>query len=54
MTELTQINIFSPSDIRDEAIRSLEEKQRQLQTAFALMLAGLVAAFALILIRLKL
>jgi hypothetical protein len=53
MTELAQLNIFSPSEIRAEATRSLEEKQRQLQTAFALMLAGLLAAFALILFRLK-
>jgi hypothetical protein len=54
MTELAQINIFSPGDIREEATRSLEEKQRQLQTAFALMIAGLLVAFALILFRLKL
>jgi hypothetical protein len=54
MTELAHINIFSPDRIREEATRSLEEKQGQLQTAFVLMLVGFVAAFALILIRLKL
>lgn len=54
MTELAQINIHAPSEIRDEATRSLEQKQSQLQIAFALMLAGLLTAFAFVLFRLKL
>lgn len=53
MTELTAININSPSDIRDEAVRSLEKKQSQLQTAFALLVFGLLLACALVVFRLK-
>jgi hypothetical protein len=54
MTEIGQLNIFSPDKIREEATRSLEEKQGYLQSAFALMVAGFVLVFVLILVRLKL
>lgn len=54
MTELTRINIHSPDQLRDEAAHSLEKKQRQLETAFALLVAGLLVAFALILFRFQL
>jgi hypothetical protein len=54
MTEIGLLNIFSPDKVREEATRSLEEKQGYLQSAFALMVAGFVLVFVLILVRLKL
>jgi hypothetical protein len=51
-TEIIKINLRSPSDIREKAAGSLEKKQRRLEIAFALLIAGLVAAFIMVIFRL--
>jgi hypothetical protein len=52
-TDLHSINLNSPSDIKEKAAALLETKQRHLDTAFALLIAGIVVAFALIVFRIR-
>ncbi len=52
-TEIVKINLRSPSDIRDKAAKLLEEKQRHLNIAFALLIAGIVLAFVMIVFRVR-
>lgn len=51
-TEIIKINLRSPSDIREKAAELLEAKQHHLETAFALLIAGIVAAFIMVIFRL--
>lgn len=51
-TELVNVNLRSPSDIREKAAKLLEEKQRHLEVAFALLIAGIVLAFVMVVFRL--
>ena len=51
-TEIVNINLRSPSEIRDRAAELLEEKQRYLEIAFALLIAGIVFAFVMVVFRL--
>ena len=51
-TELLNINLHSPTDIRDKAASLLEAKQHYLDLAFVLLIAGIVIAFALVVFRL--
>ena len=51
-TEIVKINLRSPSDIREKAAELLEAKQRHLEIAFALLIAGIVAAFVMVIFRL--
>lgn len=53
-TEILSINLRSPSDIREKAASLLEAKQRSLDIAFALLIAGIVFAFTLIVFRINL
>ena len=53
-TELLTVNLRSPSDIREKAASLLETKQRDVDIAFALLIAGIIIAFALIVFRLHL
>ena len=41
------------SDIREKASSLLEEKQRYLEIAFALLIAGIVLAFVMVVFRLR-
>lgn len=52
-TEIVRINLRSPSDIREKAAALLEEKQRYLEIAFALLSAGIVLAFVMVVFRLR-
>ena len=52
-TEIVKINLRSPSDIREKASSLLEEKQRYLEIAFALLIAGIVLAFVMVVFRLR-
>ena len=50
-TDLLTINLHSPSDIREKSVTLLETKQHYLDISFALLIAGIVIAFALIVFR---
>jgi hypothetical protein len=52
-TEIVKINLRSPSDIREKAGELLEEKQRYLEIAFVLLLAGIVFAFVMVVFRVR-
>lgn len=52
-TDLLSVNLRSPSDIREKAAALLEAKQHHLDTAFVLLIAGIVVAFALIVFRIR-
>lgn len=52
-TEIIRINLRSPSDIRVRASELLEEKQRHLEAGFALLIAGIVLAFVMVVFRLR-
>lgn len=52
-TEIVKINLRSPSDIREKAAELLEEKQRYLEIAFALLIAGIVFAFVMVVFRVR-
>lgn len=52
MTRRLEVNLHSPSDIRDQSTSLLLEKQRYLAGAFGLLGIGLVAAFGLLIFRL--
>jgi hypothetical protein len=52
MTERLNIYLHSPSDIREESISLMLEKQRYLEWAFRLLAFGVLAAFGLLLYRL--
>ena len=52
-TEIFNVNLRSPTDIRDKAAKLLEEKQRHLEIAFALLVAGIVLAFAMVVFRVR-
>ncbi|HWN09025.1 MAG TPA: hypothetical protein VNO50_07105 [Pyrinomonadaceae bacterium] len=52
-TELVTINLRSPSDIREKAAEILNEKHRYLEIAFALLIAGVVFSFAMVVFRLR-
>lgn len=51
-TEIVSVNLRSPSEIRDKAAALLEAKQRYLEIAFALLIAGIVFAFVMVVFRL--
>jgi len=53
-TELLNINLRSPTDIREKAASLLETKQHYLDIAFVLLIAGIVLAFGLVVFRLHL
>lgn len=50
-TDIIRINLRSPSDIRGKAAELLEEKQRYLEFAYALLTAGIVLAFGMVVFR---
>src|ERR1044072_2091258 len=50
-TEIFKVNLRSPSDIREVSSALLEDKQRYLEVAFALLVAGILLAFAMIIFR---
>jgi uncharacterized membrane protein len=52
-TELLNINLRSPSDIKEKAASLLETKQHYLDIAFVLLIAGIVLAFGLVVFRLN-
>ncbi|MCA1564761.1 MAG: hypothetical protein LC803_03850 [Acidobacteria bacterium] len=52
-TEIVSINLRSPSDIRERASELLEEKQRHLEAGFALLIAGIVLAFMMVVFRVR-
>ncbi len=51
-TEIVEINLRSPDAIRAMATESLKEKQQHLEIAFALLIAGIVTAFVMVVFRL--
>jgi hypothetical protein len=53
MTQRLEVNLNSPSDIREKSTSLMLEKQRYLVWAFWLLALGLLAAFALLIFRLK-
>ena len=52
-TEMVNINLRSPSDIREKASALVVEKQRYLEIAFALLIAGIVLAFVMVVFRVR-
>ncbi|HEV7842060.1 MAG TPA: hypothetical protein VGO69_00110 [Pyrinomonadaceae bacterium] len=52
-TEIVRINLRSPSDIRETAGALLEERQRYLEFAFVLLIAGIVFAFVMVVFRVR-
>ena len=52
-TEIVKINLRSPSDIREKAAALLEEKQRNLEIAFVLLIVGIVLAFVMVVFRVR-
>jgi ABC-type amino acid transport system permease subunit len=53
MTQRLEINLHSPSDIREKSTSLLLEKQRYLMWAFWLLAIGLLSAFGLLIFRLR-
>jgi hypothetical protein len=53
MTSRLEVYMHSPEDIREKSTRLLLEKQRDLEWAFWLLALGLLAAFGLLVYRLK-
>ena len=52
-TDIVKINLRSPTDIREKATELLEEKQRHLEVAFALLIVGIVLAFIMVVFRVR-
>ena len=52
-TEIVKLNLRSPSDIRERATELLEAKQRYLEVAFALLIAGIIFAFVMVVFRVR-
>ncbi|MBA3322348.1 MAG: hypothetical protein H0T45_13015 [Pyrinomonadaceae bacterium] len=52
-TEIVKLNLRSPSDIRERATELLEAKQRHLEVAFALLIAGIIFAFVMVVFRVR-
>jgi hypothetical protein len=46
--KVTEINLHSPSDIRERTSELLKEKQRHLNAAFGLLIVGVLFAFGLV------
>lgn len=53
MTDVAEVHLNSPSELREDYARMIAEKQHLLTVAFWLMLGGLMAAIALIVFRVK-
>lgn len=53
MTDVSEVHLNSPSDLRDDYARMIAEKQHLLTVAFWLLLSGLVVAIVLIVFRVK-
>lgn len=53
-TEIFNVNLRSPSDIREKTSLLLEQKQRHLEAAFGLLIAGIIIAFAMVVFRVRL
>jgi hypothetical protein len=53
MTDVSEVNLNSPSDLREDYARMIAEKQHLLTVAFWQLLGGLVVAIALVVFRLK-
>lgn len=49
--KVTEINLHSPTDIKETAIELLKTKQRYLECAFALLSLGIVLAFIMVAFR---
>lgn len=52
-TEILDINLRSPSDIRDKATKLLQEKQSYLELAFVFFVVGIILTFLTIIFRLQ-
>jgi uncharacterized membrane protein YeaQ/YmgE (transglycosylase-associated protein family) len=52
-TELLQINLRSPTDIREKTTTLLADKQQSVDLAFGLLIAGLILAFVMVVFRLQ-
>lgn len=52
-TGLVEINLRAPGEIREKATKLLEEKQRYLDIAFVLLIAGIVFAFVMVVFRVR-
>ncbi|GEM_PF-1063543 len=53
MTDVSDVNLNSPSELREDYARMIAEKQRLLTVAFWLLLGGLIVAIALVVFRVK-
>ncbi|MGH9752613.1 MAG: hypothetical protein ACREA2_07500 [Blastocatellia bacterium] len=53
ITGVSDVNLNSPSDLREDYARMIAEKQHLLTVAFWLLLGGLIVAIALVVFRLK-
>lgn len=53
MTDVSELNLNSPSDLREDYARMINEKQHLLTVAFWLLLGGLIAAILLVVFRVK-
>jgi hypothetical protein len=53
MTDVSEVNLNSPSELREDYARMIAEKQRLLTVAFWLLLGGLIVAIALVVFRVK-
>lgn len=53
MTNVSEVHLNSPSDLREDYARMIAEKQHLLTVAFWLMLGGLIVAIALVVFHLK-
>lgn len=54
MTNVSDVNLNSPSELREDYARMIAEKQHLLTVAFWLLLGGLIAAIVLVIFRVKL
>jgi hypothetical protein len=53
MTDVSEVNLNSPSELREDYARMITEKQHLLTVAFWLLLGGLIVAIALVVFRVK-
>jgi hypothetical protein len=52
-TDISRVNLNSPSDLREKYVRMIEQKQYFLEVAYWFMFGGLAAAIWLVIFRLK-
>jgi hypothetical protein len=54
LTDVAEVHLNSPSELREDYARMIAEKQHLLTVAFWLLLGGLIVAIGLVVFRVKL